>query len=272
MKISLGLPPGPQSRDLALVAEELGYDRVWIYDSAALYEDVWVHIAMIAEATERIGLGTAVLVPNLRHVMTTASAIATIERLAPGRLACGVGTGFTARLVLNKPPLPWSHVRKYVEQLRGLLRGDVVDIDGETCQMIHHPQMAQHRPIDVPILLSAFGPKGKSIAEEIADGWIGVGPPPDGLGWTVQMVNAVVLNDGESARSQRVIDAVGPWLVMRYHRVWTADQGALDELPGGSAWRASVQASRPEGQRHLVVHEGALQPPGRARSNHLLGS
>ncbi|MFP6622144.1 MAG: LLM class flavin-dependent oxidoreductase, partial [Myxococcota bacterium] len=141
MKISIGFPPGPRAREMALLAEELGYDRVWLYDSAALYEDIWAHLALIADSTERIGLGTAVLVPNLRHVMTTASAIATIDRLAPGRLACAIGTGFTARLVLDQQALPWKQVKTYVEQLQGLLRGDVVRIDGKACQMIHHPEM-----------------------------------------------------------------------------------------------------------------------------------
>ena len=35
MKISIGFPPGPRTRQLALLAEQLGYDRVWLYDSAA---------------------------------------------------------------------------------------------------------------------------------------------------------------------------------------------------------------------------------------------
>ena len=176
MKISIGFPPGPRAREMALLAEELGYDRVWLYDSAALYEDIWAHLALIADSTERIGLGTAVLVPNLRHVMTTASAIATIDRLAPGRLACAIGTGFTARLVLDQQALPWKQVKTYVEQLQGLLRGDVVRIDGKACQMLHHPEMTDPRPIEVPILLSAFGPKGTAITREIADGWMGIAP------------------------------------------------------------------------------------------------
>ena len=67
------------------------------------------------------------LVPNLRHVMTTASAIATIERMAPGRLACGFGTGATARWVLNKHALSWKTTRRYLEQLHALLQGDIVD-------------------------------------------------------------------------------------------------------------------------------------------------
>ena len=256
MKISIGMPPGPQSREIAQQAEELGYDRVWLYDSAALYEDVWAHLALIADTTDRIGLGTAVIVPNLRHVMTTASAIATIDRLAPGRLACAIGTGFTARLVLDQKALPWRDVRLYVEQLRALLRGDVVTIDGKSCQMIHHPAMAKARPIEVPLLLSAFGPKGTGIAKEIADGWMGVTPPSEHFDWAAQMVSGSVLDEDESSTSPRVIDAVGAWHTVVYHSLWVGQPEAVDALPGGAAWRAAVEAERPEGERHLSVHEG----------------
>ena len=256
MKISIGMPPGPQARKTALLAEELGYDRIWLYDSAALYEDIWAHLALIADSTERIGLGTAVLVPNLRHVMTTASAIATIDRLAPGRLACAIGTGFTARLVLDQKAMPWKEVRRYVEQLQALLRGDVVEIDGKQCQMIHHPEMANVRPIDVPILLSAFGPKGTAIAREIADGWMSVFPPSERFDWAVQMVNGSVLEEGESNASPRVIDAVGPWHTLMHHAAWLTSPERVDALPGGAAWRAEVESARPEGERHLSVHEG----------------
>ncbi len=256
MKISIGVPPGPQSKKLALLAEELGYDRVWLYDSAALYEDIWVHLALIADSTERIGLGTAVLVPNLRHVMTTASAIATIDRLAPGRLACAIGTGFTARLVLDQKALHWKDVRLYVEQLRGLLRGEVVEIDGKQCQMIHHPEMAKARPIDVPILLSAFGPKGTAVTREIADGWMGVAPPSESFDWAVQMVNGSVLEHGESTASARVVDAVGAWHTVVYHSIWLGSNEAVDAMPGGAAWRAAMESERPEGERHLAVHVG----------------
>ncbi len=119
MQLSVAMPPGPQTRSSTRSSpQELGYDRVWLFDSAALYEDIWIWLARLAEHTD-IDLGTAVLVPNLRHVMTTASAIATIERMAPGRLACGFGTGATARWVLNQTALSWATTRRYLEQLRG---------------------------------------------------------------------------------------------------------------------------------------------------------
>lgn len=256
MKLSIGVPPGPEALEVARRAEALGYDRVYLYDSAAIYEDVWIHMGLIAEATDRIGLGTAVLVPNLRHVMTTASAIATIERLAPGRLVCAFGTGYTARLVLGKKALTWAYTKRYVEQLRALLRGEVVEIDGAPCQMIHRPELAADRPIEVPILLSAFGPKGLAITNEIADGWMGVSPPPQPFARAVQLVNGTVLKPGESPSSPRVIDQAGPWRVGAYHMSWEIDPDALRAMPGGPEWLAEIESQRPEPERHLAVHSG----------------
>jgi 5,10-methylenetetrahydromethanopterin reductase len=256
MKISIACAPGPKTRELAVQAEALGFDRIWLFDSAALYEDVFVHLAQVAEATRRIGLGTSVLVPNLRHVMTTASAIATIERLAPGRLACAFGTGFTARAVLGQKPLSWKFTSTYLAQLRGLLRGEVVEIDGRACQMIHRPELAVKRPIDVPLLLSAFGPKGLAITREQADGWMGFASPPEPFDWAVQMVTGTVLAPGESPQSPRVVEAYGPWQVGMYHATWEANPAAVESLPGGKEWFERIKAARPERERHLAVHDG----------------
>jgi 5,10-methylenetetrahydromethanopterin reductase len=260
MDLSIGLPPGPRTLEHAELAQELGYDRVWLYDSAALYEDIWVWLGRLAEHTD-LQLGTAVLVPNLRHVMTTASAIATVERMAPGRLSCGFGTGATARWVLNRPALSWATTRRYLEQLRGLLRGQVVEIDGERCQMIHHPDLASGRPIETPLLVSALGPKGKGIVEEMCaegtiDGYIGMADVDVEAPRRVLMTAGTVLDDGEALSSERVAAALGPWYVVRYHGVWQAFPDALAGMPGGEAWLAAVNAERPEGERHLAVHEG----------------
>jgi 5,10-methylenetetrahydromethanopterin reductase len=260
MELSVGIPPGPQTLERARLAAELGYDRVWLYDSAALYEDIWIWLARLAEHTD-LQLGTAVLVPNLRHVMTTASAIATVERMAPGRLSCGFGTGATARWVLNQPALSWATTRRYLEQLRGLLRGEVVEIDGERCQMIHHPDLATGRPIDTPLLVSALGPKGKGIVEELCaagtiDGYIGMADVDVQAPRRVLMTAGTVLDDGEDMTSARVLGALGPWYVVRYHGVWQAFPDALAGMPGGEEWLANLHAERPEGERHLAVHEG----------------
>jgi hypothetical protein len=83
--VSIALPPSSRVVSYARAAERAGCRRVWIYDSPALYGDVWIAVSLVAQATERIGVGTGVAVPTLRHPLVTASAIASIEELAPGR-------------------------------------------------------------------------------------------------------------------------------------------------------------------------------------------
>jgi 5,10-methylenetetrahydromethanopterin reductase len=158
--------------------------------------------------------------------------------------------------VLGKTPLSWATTRRYLETLRALLRGDVVEIDGTRTQMIHHPELAVGRPIDAPLLLSAMGPKGQEIAREIADGIIVVGGGVEGFDWCVQMINGTVLDAGEPLTSARVRAAVGPWYVVAYHGTWQAAGEAVDGLPLGADWRAGIERERPEGERHLAVHEG----------------
>jgi 5,10-methylenetetrahydromethanopterin reductase len=254
-KLTVGFPPGPRTVEYARLAEDLGYERVWLFDSAGVYEDIFVWLALAARETA-VPLGTAVLVPNLRHVMTTAAAIATLEGLAPGRVSYGFGTGASARWVMGKGALSWKTTRDYFEALRGLLRGEVVEYEGARTQMLHHPELSVPRPIDVPLLLSAMGPKGQQIAREIADGIITVGGGVEGFDWCVQMVNGTVLDEGEDVGSARVRETVGPWYVLAYHGTYQAAGAAVDGLPLGAEWRAAVEAERPEGERHLAVHEG----------------
>jgi 5,10-methylenetetrahydromethanopterin reductase len=266
LAISCGFPPRRDIAELARRAEELGYTRFWTYDSPALYGDLWIALARIAERTRRIGVGTAVAVPTLRHVMVTASAIATIEELAPGRLACAFGTGFTARRAMGRKPASWSFLRQYVLQLRALLRGETIEVDGAACQMLHWPGFAPPRPLSVPLLLAPVGPKGMAVSREIGDGVIVPNEAMPGFDWCAVMVSGTVLDPGEDYRSARVREAAGPWFKTMYHALWEQAPEKVDALPGGAEWRRRIEAERPEGERHLVVHEGHVEAiPGRER-------
>ncbi|SPM30547.1 Flavin-dependent oxidoreductase, luciferase family (includes alkanesulfonate monooxygenase SsuD and methylene tetrahydromethanopterin reductase), partial [Mycobacterium terramassiliense] len=88
----------------AKAIQDAGAHRLWLYDSPALYGDIWIALARVAEATS-LPLGTAVAVPSLRHPLVTASAIASIEELAPGRLNVALGTGYTARRAMGHKPI-----------------------------------------------------------------------------------------------------------------------------------------------------------------------
>ncbi|HMF84244.1 MAG TPA: LLM class flavin-dependent oxidoreductase [Acidimicrobiia bacterium] len=257
MDISCAFPPGPDVVEHVRLAESLGYERAWLYDSPALYPDVWVALAQVAEHTDRIGLGPAVLIPSLRHVLTQATAIATLEGLAPGRTVAAVGTGFTGRMALGQRPLPWSEVEEYVRQLRALLRGEHVVVDGSVVQMIPPAEFLPDRPIGVPIIVAANGPKGLRVARELGDGVMTIGSGQPDFDWCSVLAFGTVLDEGEPPRSSRALEAAGPALTVVYHGMYEANPDVVDSLPGGPEWRAALE-ELPAAERHLTVHEDHL--------------
>lgn len=254
VELSCGLPPGPAFADQAELAEKLGYLRVWIFDSAPLWEDPFVHLALAARRTERIGLATAVLIPSQRSVMTMASSIATIARLSNGRFRACFGTGYTARRTLGKSPMTLDELFEYVATLRQLLAGETVSLAGKPARMLHAPGLAPDRPIEVPLWLSVFGPRGAARAEQVADGIIGPAHPtlPSAM-----IASGTVLEPGEDPASSRVREAIGPWRVVDWHGAYAlGGADAVDALAGGRAWREALEAIAKEGERHLLTFEG----------------
>lgn len=254
VQLSCGLPPGPAFAELAVLAERLGYTRVWIFDSAPLWEDPFVHLALAAERTTRIGLGTAVLIAQQRSLMTMASGIATIARISNGRFRACFGTGFTARVTIGERPMTLGALGTYVTALRGLLAGDAVEVDGKPIRMLHAPGLTAPRPVDVPLWLSVFGPRGAQLATEVADGIIG---RPHCTLPTATIASGTVLDPGEDPGSTRVRDAIGPWRVVDWHDAYArGGADAVDAMPGGQQWRRSLEALSPDGERHMWTFEG----------------
>src|ERR1700761_4125860 len=110
-KISAQFATSLSSAEHIVAAEQLGYDRAWLFDTPHQSPDVWMMLALAAERTTRIGLGPGVLVPSLRHPMVNASATAALEALAPGRVAVVFGTGFAGARALGAAPTTWSYLR-----------------------------------------------------------------------------------------------------------------------------------------------------------------
>jgi 5,10-methylenetetrahydromethanopterin reductase len=266
MDLCCSFPPGPRIVEYARLAEELGYRRLWLYDSPVLYPDVWIALAQVAQATSRIGIGPGVLVPSLRHVSVQAAAIATLEAIAPGRVAVTVGTGFTGRRLLGKPPLPWRAVAEHLRELRALLRGEETVVEGARLRMLQPEGFAASRPIATPLLVAANGPRGLEVARELGDGVMALGPPPPDFAWCVLARSGTVLGPGESFETPRVMDALAPSIALLYHATWEGGGAAVDQLPGGRAWREAVESVEPE-RRHLHVHEGhCVAVPARERA------
>jgi 5,10-methylenetetrahydromethanopterin reductase len=232
------------------LAEELGYRRAWLYDSPALYPEVFMTLARCAERTSRIGLGPGVLIPSLRHPMTAAASIAGLEALAPGRVVIGVGSGFTGRHCLGKRPLAWATVAGYVRTVQALLRGEQTEWDGAIIQMLHPEGFGAARPVAVKWVVGVQGPKGQAVAREVGDGAFSLFAV-EGFDWMVQLAFGTVLDDGEDAGSERAIAAAGPAVAVLLHGSY--EQGApLD--PNWAEGIETIDAST----RHLAVHDRHL--------------
>jgi 5,10-methylenetetrahydromethanopterin reductase len=257
MRLSCALVPSPRVPEQAALAEKLGYERVWLADSPALYGDVWIAVAEAARATRRIGLGTSVLIPSLRHVVATAAAIAHVEALAPGRLRVAFGTGFTGRRMLGQKALPLAKLEAYVRQLRALLAGEEVEVDGGVCRLLHPKGVTAPLPLRTPIWIAASGAKALALAQRIGDGVICAGVAPAGVKDAAMLAMGTVLQGGETLASASVLERVGPALAVVWHGTYEAAGAGVDNLPGGKGWRAEVERF-PAASRHLYVHEGHL--------------
>src|SRR5262245_10938814 len=196
--LSCAFATSNDSPEHAHIAESLGYERAWFYDSPALYPDVWVQLCRAAERTTRIGLGPGVLVPNLRHPMVNAAAIATLVSAAgPDRVAVGVGSGFTGRHTMGQRPLKWSFVSDYVRVLRALLRGEEVEWEGGMMRMLHPEGFGAPRPIEVPFVIAAAGPKGIAAARSLDAGVFAAPWPIPDFRCSIVLTFGTVLADGE---------------------------------------------------------------------------
>jgi len=256
IKLSCAFATSNSSHEHARVAEDLGYARAWFYDSPALYPDVWVQLCRAAERTTRIGLGPGVLVPSLRHPMVNAAAIATLVSIAGiERVAVAVGSGFTGRLALGQRPMKWSSVREYVTVLKALLRGERIEWEGGVLEMIHPEGYGPARPIDVPFIFAAGGPKGIAVANELGDGVLAAFMPIPGFRWSVVLTVGTVLDEGEDPGSARALAAAGHGAAVAFHAA--LESRRLNRIADGEAW-AAAYASVPEKLRHLALHDKHL--------------
>jgi 5,10-methylenetetrahydromethanopterin reductase len=259
MEVSVAFPTSLDSHKDIAIAEELGYSRAWLYDTPQNSPDVWMILALAAERTSRIGLGPGVLVPSLRHPMVNAAATAALVGLAPGRVQVAFGTGFSGRRAMGYGAIKWSFVADYIRAYQGLLRGEVVEWEGAKMQMLHPDGHAPARPIEVPVVISALGPKGAEVARELASGLYATSQLPEFapefarvsfLAW------GTVLDEGDDLTSEQVRLAGGPGTAIAWHGAYEfGGPEGVAGLPGGEAWLDVVNQT-PEELRHLAVHTG----------------
>lgn len=179
-------------------AEALGWDAAFQPDSQLRRRDTYVLLAAAARATERIVLGPLLANPVNRHPSVTASSIATVDELAPGRTLLGWGVGDTAVRLAGLRPARVAELQNSTRLVRALLRGDAVDVGAARPARLPH-----HRA--VPVWIAAGGPRTLRMAGGVADGvFLRVGTHPANIRAAVDAVRSGAAEAGRDAASVRL--------------------------------------------------------------------
>jgi 5,10-methylenetetrahydromethanopterin reductase len=179
-------------------AERLGWDAALQPDSQLRRRDTYVLLAAAARATERIVLGTLLANPINRHPSVTASSIATIDELAPGRVVLGWGVGDTAVRLAGLRPARVKELEESTRLMRALLDGREVDVGAERPARLPH-----HR--SVPIWIAAGGPRTLRMAGGVADGvFIRVGTHAANIRRSVELIHAGARDAGRDPGSVKL--------------------------------------------------------------------
>jgi probable F420-dependent oxidoreductase len=204
-KIFQRAPTYVEIREMARRAEAGGFDSLWLYDHL-LYRseerpligiwECWSMLSALAEATQRIELGTLVLCNNFRNPAILAKMATTLDEISQGRLILGLGAGW------NQPEyeafgMPYDHrVDRFEEALKiicPLVRDGKVNFEGKyyqarNCEIAPRGPSAQ----GMPILVGCEGPRMLKLTAQHADLWnIGyMGKPETFLPYREQIVQA----------------------------------------------------------------------------------
>jgi 5,10-methylenetetrahydromethanopterin reductase len=202
-----GLPTSRLS-ELSRVIEANGFDQLW-YSNHKLYRDVWIGMALAAQATERIEIASFVAEPYSQHPAQIAAAVATIDELSGGRAILGLGAGGANFKELGAVRArPAVALRETVEIARALLRGERIVYHGAVFTAddvwLHLPTRAE-----LPIVVASRGDRVLRVAGEVADGvMVATYATPEGLRHGRDMVRQGVLTARRSEPDVRLLTRV----------------------------------------------------------------
>ncbi|HRW18261.1 MAG TPA: glucose-6-phosphate dehydrogenase (coenzyme-F420) [Dermatophilaceae bacterium] len=172
--------------DLAVRAEQVGLDSVWVSDHVQPWRHKGGHaphavtvLAAAGERTERVQLGTSVLTPTFRYnPAVLAQTFGTLGCLYPGRIALGVGTGEALNEVVvgSVETFPefkerFARLREAIRLMRALWTTDRVSFEGDYYRTVD--ATIYDRPEQpVPVYVAAGGPLVARYAGRSGDGFI----------------------------------------------------------------------------------------------------
>jgi probable F420-dependent oxidoreductase len=188
LKLGIAVPQGSRDgaidlglvREYATQAEAAGFDDLWTMEqitSAHAFLEPVTLLAYLASVTQRIRLGTAVLVTNLRNPVQLAKAAGTVDHLSGGRLTLGIGLGTNMYGAYGLPED--RRVARFIEGIRvmkALWTQETATLEGEYWHLAGVPM--QPKPLQKPhppLWFGAHSEAAQRRAIRHGDGWMGAG-------------------------------------------------------------------------------------------------
>jgi probable F420-dependent oxidoreductase len=179
MKVDSGTyaPTIDAAGELAVKAEGDGYDGWWAFETQI---DPMLACAVAAERTQRVGVGTSIVVAFARNPMTVALQANDVQSLSGGRFTLGLGSQIKAHIE-RRYSMQWSkpaaRMREFVLAIRAIWEcwetGDELDFQGDFYTHTLMPPFFNPGPNphgNPKVMLAAVGPLMTETAGEFADG------------------------------------------------------------------------------------------------------
>jgi 5,10-methylenetetrahydromethanopterin reductase len=232
--------------ELCREAEATGFEWLGVADSQSVFHELYVALTVAALNTSRIRLGPLVTNPLTRHLVVTASAMASLDALSGGRAVLGLGSGDSAIYTLGAPPATLAGLEDAIRTLGRLTAGERLERDGRPWQ-VHRSKRR------VPLYLAAEGPRTLELAGRIADGVI------VGLGLTPEVVDLSLATIERGARAGgRRLDDLDVWWFAKTN---VADTRAAAMAPitmalaasANHAFRFTLEGKAVPGSLHAAI-------------------
>jgi probable F420-dependent oxidoreductase len=251
-------------RAVAQQAEADGFDSLWLADhlfyrtpgepTRGIWE-CWTMLAALAEATQRVEIGTLVLCNSFRHPAILAKMATTADEVSHGRLILGVGAGW------NEPEyqafgLPFDHrvdrLEEALQILKPLLRDGQVDFAGQyyharNCEILPRGP----RSAGPPLLVGGEGPRMLTLTAQYADLWnTGYMGQPDTMAESLAKIEAACRAVGRDPATLGITALIGLW----FPDLQAKQPGFLDKPLTGTAQEiaAAMRGYAELGVQHLM--------------------
>jgi len=270
--------PYQSIRELAQQAEADGFDSIWLADhlmyrtpgqpTTGIWE-CWTMLAALAEATQRVEIGTLVACTSFRNPAILAKMASAVDEVSDGRLILGIGAGW------NEPEykafgLPFDHRASRFEEalqiLTPLLRDGYVDFEGRYYQALNCEDLPRGpRKEGPPLMIGAEGPRMIKLAARYADLWnIGYMGQPETMAGPLATIEGACREVGRDPATMGVTALIGLWLSdLQQEKPGFVDDKHLEGTPEELA--AAMRGYAELGVRHIMFQYAPYTDEARRR-------